>query len=75
MNEAVVADRDGDVRGAAPFFFRVEEDEVARFDVGWADLVADFVLFFDDARHGDAVLRKDILHEPAAVEPARIGTA
>ncbi len=38
---------------------------------GGLHLVADLPLLFDDARHGDAILREDVLHQPAAVEPCR----
>ena len=56
-------------------FLVLNKIEIARLDVGRPDCVSDLVLLFDDARDGDAVLREDVLHEPAAVEPAWIGAS
>ena len=73
MNEAIAANRDGDVRRAVASSLRVEKDQIAGLDFGGLHLVADLPLLLDDARHGDAVLREDVLHQPAAIEPSRIG--
>ena len=54
VDEGVLTDRDADVRGATASCFRVEENQIAGLDVRRPDLVADFVLLFDDPRNGDA---------------------
>src|SRR5687767_5095285 len=73
MHEAVGTNRDGNVRRTITVLLGVEENQIARLDVGRADRVADFVLLLDDTRNGNAVLREDVLHETAAVEAAGIG--
>lgn len=74
MHKAVAAYGDCDVRCTVTASLRVEEDEIARFDVGWANVVAHLVLLFDDARDRDAILRKHVLHESAAIEAGRVGS-
>ena len=75
MHKAVAPYGDCDMRCTITASLRVEEDEIARFDVGGADLIADLVLLFDDAWDRDAILREHVLHQSAAVEAGGVGSS
>ena len=74
VDELIAADGDAHVRGAGRD--RREEHEVARLarrprstSLSRLELLAHF------ARHLEAVLREDVLHEAAAIESRRVGAA
>src|SRR5262249_3708955 len=73
VDELIVGDEDADVRRASRL--RVEEHQVARFQLVLLDLLADFELLLDVPWERDAILREDPLREPAAIEPARVAAA
>ena len=73
VDEASIAKRDAHVRGAAAHGFK--EHEIARLHLVQIDGLSVLVLRSDLARQGRAVLREDVLDEPAAIEAGRIAPA
>jgi len=73
VDEASIAERDAHVRGATAHGFK--EHEVARLHIVQVDGLTVLVLRSDLARQGCAVLREDVLDEPAAIKARRIAPA
>jgi hypothetical protein len=73
VDEAACAERDAHVADFAPSDRK--EHQVARLEVGSIDWRSCLPLVAHASRQRDPGLRKDVLHEPAAVEAVGIGTA
>jgi hypothetical protein len=70
VHELIAADDDADVRRARSD--GAEEDEIAGLELIAIHRFTDAELLAYLARHGHTVLLVDVLHEPAAIEAARI---
>jgi hypothetical protein len=73
MDEPVGVESDADVRW--PPRVDREEDQVASLDAVLVDFTSETRLVLDHARHAQAVLRHDVLHQSTAVEAVRAGAA
>src|SRR4051812_32544216 len=73
VDELIAADCNSHVRGAATL--RLEKHQIPGFDVVTVNAGAELVLIVDLTRQSQAMLREHPLHEPAAIEAARIAAA
>jgi hypothetical protein len=73
VHELITADSHSHVRRSASD--RSEEDEIARLDARYPHICSKLILLTHFSRQGDAMLREDVLDEPAAVEAGGIRPA